>query len=55
MRKNPPATATDAAGMGLIPRSGRSPGAGNGKPTPVFLVHWVTKSQTQLSKHTRKT
>ena len=32
--KNPPAYAGD---MGLISRSGRSPGGGNRQPTPVFL------------------
>ena len=32
--KNPPA---DAADSGSIPGSGRSPGEGNGQPTPVFL------------------
>ena len=32
--KNPPA---DAGDTGLISGSGRSPGGGNGKPTPVFL------------------
>ena len=48
--------------MGLIPRSGRSPGEGNGNPlqysylgTPMdrgawqATIHWVTKSRTQLS------
>jgi len=30
--KNLPASAGDAAGMGSIPRSGRSPGLGNGNP-----------------------
>ena len=32
--KNPPANAGDT---GSIPGSGRSPGEGNGKPTPVVL------------------
>ena len=32
--KNPPANAGDVSS---IPGSGRSPGEGNGKPTPVFL------------------
>ena len=62
--KSPPANAGEARDMGLIPRSGRSPGGGNGKPTLVFLlgnpmdrgawwatVHGVAKSQTQLSTH----
>ena len=30
-------SACNAGDMGSIPRSGRSPGEGNGKPTPVFL------------------
>ena len=30
--KNQPAKAGDAADMGLIPGSGRSPGVGNGNP-----------------------
>ena len=32
--KNPPASARDVSSL---PGSGRSPGEGNGKPTPVFL------------------
>ena len=32
--KNPPANAGD---VDLIPGSGRSPGEGNGNPTPIFL------------------
>ena len=32
MGKNPPAIAGDARDMGLIPRSGRSSGGGNGNP-----------------------
>ena len=35
--KHLPAKAGDARDMGLISGSGRSPGGGNGKPTPVFL------------------
>ena len=35
--KNPPANAGDAGDTGLIPGSGKSPGGGNGKPTPIFL------------------
>ena len=34
---NPPANARDKGEAGSIPGSGRSPGEGNGKPTPVFL------------------
>ena len=57
--KNSPANAGD---MGLIPRSGRSSGEGNGNPlqysclenstdrgTLWATVHGVTKSQTQAS------
>ena len=54
------ASAFSAGDLGSIPESGRSPGEGNGNPTPVFLpgksreqeepgrlqVHGVTKSQT---------
>ena len=36
--KNQPAIAGDAGYSGLIPGSGRSPGGGNGNPTPVFLA-----------------
>ena len=32
MVKNPPANVGDAGDSGLIPGSGRSPGAGNGNP-----------------------
>ena len=62
MVKNLPASARDA---GSTPGSGRSPGKGNGNPTPVFLpgksmdrgalgaiVHGVTKSRTRLSDQT---
>ena len=35
--KNLPANARDTGYLGLIPGSGRSPGEGNGNPTPVFL------------------
>ena len=30
-------SACNAGDLGMIPGSGRSPGGGNGKPTPVFL------------------
>ena len=59
------ASACDAGDPGSIPGSGRSPGEGNGNPTPVFLpgkshgpsslwatVHRVTKSLTRLSDYT---
>ena len=60
--KNPPASAGD---VGSIPRSGRSPGEGNGNPlqysylgNPVdrgawwATVHGVVKSRTRLSDFT---
>ena len=37
MVKNPLANAGDMRGVGSIPGSGRFPGGGYGKPTPVFL------------------
>ena len=37
MVKISPANTGDASDSGLIPGSGRSPGVGNGNPTPVFL------------------
>ena len=59
MVKNLPANAGDARDPGLIPGLGRSPGVGNGNPTPEFLpgkfhrrgawratVHGVAKSHT---------
>ena len=33
-----PANAGNTRDAGWIPGSGRSPGIGNGKPTPVFLI-----------------
>ena len=60
--KNPPTNAGNPGNTGLIPRSRRSPGGGNGNPLQYsslenFMdrgawqatVHGVTKSQTQLS------
>ena len=35
--KNLPANAGDIRDEGLVPSSGRSPGGGQGKHTPVFL------------------
>ena len=37
MIKNLPANAGDLGDLGSIPGSGRSPGGGKWKPTPVFL------------------
>ena len=63
--KNPPANAGDASS---IPRSGGSPGEGNGNPLQYSClgnpmdrrlwqaaVHGITKSQTWLSIHTHNT
>ena len=60
--KTPPANAGDARDTGLIPKSGRSPGIGNGNPLQYsclenFMdrgtwwptVHGVTKSRARLS------
>ena len=46
-----------AGDPGSIPGLGRSPGGGNGKPTPVFLPggshgQRVAQNWTQLSTHT---
>ena len=62
--KKLPANAGDEGDVGSIPGSGRSPGGGNGHPLQYSClknpmdrrawpatVHWVTKSQTQLSTH----
>ena len=35
--KNSPANAGDTGDVGWIPESERSPGGGNGQPTPIFL------------------
>ena len=61
--KNPPANAEDIRDEGSIPRSGRSPGEGNGNPlqyscleNPMDRGAWwatifrVSKSQTQLKQ-----
>ena len=58
-----PINTGDVRDMGLIPASGRSPGEGNGLPTPVFLpgeshgqrslegtVQRVAKSQTPVKR-----
>ena len=37
MVRNPLANAKDIKDMGVVPGSGRSPGEGNGQPTPGFL------------------
>ena len=55
-------SARDSGDNGLIPRSGRSPGGGNGNPLRTLAekipwqatVHGVTKSQTWRSTHTHK-
>ena len=61
-----PANAVDTGDVGLIPRSGRSPGVGNGNPLQYSrlenftgrgvwqaIVHGVTKSRRRLSTHTK--
>ena len=61
--KNLPASAGDIRDMGLIPRSGRSPGEGHGNPLQYSflenfidrgawwaIVHWVAKSPTCLKR-----
>ena len=63
MVKKPPANAGDVRDTGLSPRSGRSPGEGNGNPlqysclenamdrgTWQVTVHGVAKSQTRLKR-----
>ena len=60
--KNPPVKAGDEGDTCSIPRSGRSPGGGNGNPvyysclkkfcgqrSMAGYIHGVTKYQTQLS------
>ena len=62
--KNLPANAGASGDVGSIPGSGRFPGGGNGNPLQCSCqehpmnkgsrqatVHWVAKSQTQLSTH----
>ena len=57
MVENLPANAGDARDAGFIPRSGRSPGEGNGNPLQYSgldnsmdcIVHGVAKNRTQLS------
>ena len=64
MIKNLPANAGDAGDVGSIPGSGRCPGEEKGNPLQYSclgnsmdkggwqaIVHAVTKSQTELSKH----
>ena len=67
MVKNLPANAGDVGDASSIPRSGRSPGGGNGNPfqhscleNPMdrgvkgATVHEVAKSWTQLSTYTHR-
>ena len=52
VKKNPPANAGDAEDMGSIPRSGRSPGEGNGNLLQYSCLgnpKLVAKSLTRLS------
>ena len=68
MVRNPSANAGDTRDTSSIPGSGRSPVVGNGNPlqypcleNPMdrgawqAMVHWVTKSWTQLSMHASTT
>ena len=43
MLKNPPGSAGDTGDMGFIPRSGRSPGEGNGNHSSilVYTIPWT--------------
>ena len=43
MAKIPPARAGDTRDMGLVPRSGRSPGKGNGSPLSILAwrIPWT--------------
>ena len=55
MVKNLPANAGAIRYVSSIPGSRKSPGIGNGNPTPVFLpgeFHGVAKSRTQLNTYT---
>ena len=65
--KNPPANAGDIRDTGLIPRSGRSPGAGHGSPlqsscleNPMdrgawrATVHRVAQNRTRLKQFSMK-
>ena len=65
MIKNLPANAADAKDVGSFPRSGRSPGVGNGNPLQYSClensmdrqawwatVHVVTRSDTTEHAHT---
>ena len=67
MAQNPPANAGNAGDAGMISRSGKSRGEGNGKPLQYSClgnpmdrgawwatVHRVAKSQTRLNTDTKK-
>ena len=50
--KNLPASAGDIRDMGLIPRSGRSPGAGNGNPLQYsFLENFIDRGAWWAAIH----
>ena len=48
MVKNPPASAGDIRGVGLIPGSGRSPGEGNGNPLQYSCLPGKSHGQRSL-------
>ena len=53
MVKNPPANAGDSGDAGLIPRSGRSPGEGNGNPLQYScLGNPMDRGATRIYTHT---
>ena len=47
--KNPPANAEDVRNMGLIPRSGRSPGDGHGSPPFQFFPGGLDSKESTLN------
>ena len=50
--KNLPANAGDnAKNMSLIPRSGRSPGVGNGNPLQYFLENYMDRGAWRATVH----
>ena len=54
MVKNPPANAGDSGDVGLIPKSGRSPGEGNGKPFQYScLGNPMDRGATRIYTHTQ--
>ena len=54
--KEPPASAGDPSGWGLIPGSGRSPGEGHGNPFQYFAwrIPWIDEPGGLYSPRGRK-